>query len=182
MSQHPLADDSLTQLGSPGPLWIYKNNLVTPRAFLASTSSILSNDTAICDELLRKNSPWPAAMFTPNQHASVLSGIHSSFDTVSHLEDKGNDISMQTYSKDSAYLVLTDSYYPGWTAKVDDNEVPVLRCNYAMRAIKIPPGEHNVRFEFKPASYRIGTTISIVTISLMLLGLIVSKQKKDKSL
>jgi len=178
VAQHALSDDSLTLIGQSGPIWIYKNKLATPRAFLASTSSILRNDTIICDHLLQNDEQWPTAMFTTDQNASVTKNIHSPLDTISNLEDQCNEILMDARSHDSSYLVLSDTYYPGWTATVDGNDAPILRCNYAMRAIKIPSGAHKVYFEFRPASFRIGTWASLCTILIMLIGFYYGRRRQ----
>jgi hypothetical protein len=49
-----------------------------------------------------------------------------------------------------AFLVLSDTYYPGWRALVDGVEVKILRANYAFRGIKLPEGSRNVVFFFDP--------------------------------
>ena len=42
------------------------------------------------------------------------------------------------------WLVVNDCWVPGWTARVDGSEAPVLRADYAFGAVPVPPGEHEV--------------------------------------
>ncbi|CAG0933712.1 hypothetical protein TFLX_03189 [Thermoflexales bacterium] len=66
---------------------------------------------------------------------------------------------------DSAtYLVLSDVYYPGWTATIDDHATTLSPANFAFRAVWVPPGEHRVAFSFEPPLWRVGLGISVITL------------------
>ncbi|HFB52359.1 MAG TPA: hypothetical protein ENJ48_01575, partial [Anaerolineae bacterium] len=67
----------------------------------------------------------------------------------------------------AGYLVLSDAWYPGWRATVDGESAPVLRANFAFRAVPVPAGEHRVRMEFSPLSWKIGLAISGLTVLLL---------------
>jgi hypothetical protein len=64
-------------------------------------------------------------------------------------------------------LVLTDTWFPGWKAKVDGRDVPVEQVNYVLRGVPIGAGTHVVEFTYEPLSWRIGWITSV----LALLGL-----------
>jgi hypothetical protein len=68
----------------------------------------------------------------------------------------------------ACHLVLADTHYPGWTAKVDGEPRAILRANHAFRAVALEPGDREVEFEFDPGSFRLGLALS----SLALLGLL----------
>src|SRR5205814_661064 len=53
-------------------------------------------------------------------------------------------------------LVLPDSYFAGWKAKVDGRDAPVERVDYMFRGVRLTPGAHEVEFRYEPASFRIG--------------------------
>ena len=61
-----------------------------------------------------------------------------------------------------ALLVLSDLFYPGWEATVDGRPAEILQANYVMRAVAIPQGAHDVRFLYRPASFRAGVAASAV--------------------
>ncbi len=54
------------------------------------------------------------------------------------------------------YLVISESWYPGWVAVVNGQEQPVLRANYALQAVAVPAGEVSVALHFRPESWRRG--------------------------
>ena len=62
------------------------------------------------------------------------------------------------------YLVLTDTFYPGWKATVDGESVPILQANYLFRAVPISPGRHTVMFEYAPQSFALGLSITAATL------------------
>lgn len=62
------------------------------------------------------------------------------------------------------FLVLTDTWYPGWLAEVDGTSVPILRADHAFRAVHLPAGAHRVVFRYAPRSLRIGLWISLAAL------------------
>jgi len=70
-------------------------------------------------------------------------------------------------SERPGFLVLTDLFYPGWHAFVNDHEVPIKRANYLFRAVVLDPGTSTVRFEYRPGSFRLGLAVSATTALLI---------------
>jgi hypothetical protein len=60
-------------------------------------------------------------------------------------------IVIQTQSETEGYLVLTDTYYPGWQAFVNGAATPVHRADILFRAMQVPAGASEVIFEYRPA-------------------------------
>ncbi len=65
-------------------------------------------------------------------------------------------------SEAEGFMLLLDSYYPGWRAYLDGKQVSILRADYAFRAVKVPAGRHRVEFRYRPASFFIGLGISSI--------------------
>jgi uncharacterized membrane protein YfhO len=68
-------------------------------------------------------------------------------------------------------LLLADTWYPGWKARVDGHPAPLYRADRVLRATEVPAGEHRVEFYYAPLSLRIGAAISLGTLAVLLLGL-----------
>ncbi len=84
-----------------------------------------------------------------------------------------NEIRLGVDTPADAYLVLSEVWYPGWHVTVDDAQVPLLRANYAFRAVRLEPGQHQVQMIFAPRSWRLGLAVSGLTLlALVVWGLI----------
>jgi hypothetical protein len=56
-------------------------------------------------------------------------------------------------------LVLVEAFDPGWRAVVGGRPAPVLRANVMFRGVRLPPGRHEVRFEYRPREAAAGLSL-----------------------
>src|SRR5437899_3093516 len=66
-----------------------------------------------------------------------------------------------------AWLVLTDTWFPGWRARLDGADVAVQRADHAFRAVGLPPGRHEVEFAFTPRGLRLGVAITLAALAVV---------------
>ena len=66
------------------------------------------------------------------------------------------------------YLVLTDSWYPGWRAFVDSQPAPIYRADVLFRAVSLEPGTHTIVFEYRPDSFLIGAMVSAASFIMLI--------------
>jgi hypothetical protein len=64
------------------------------------------------------------------------------------LEDRGSRLIVRTRG-DAGFLVVSDVLVPGWSATVDGAAAPLLRVDYAFRAVPLPAGEHEVVMRYR---------------------------------
>jgi hypothetical protein len=70
-------------------------------------------------------------------------------------------------SSPGGLLVLTDEWYPGWTATVDGRRVPILRVDEALRGVAIGPGAHSVEFRYAPSWPLEGLALTVLTLAVI---------------
>jgi uncharacterized membrane protein YfhO len=87
-----------------------------------------------------------------------------------------------TSDQDNSTLILKDTFYPGWKAYVNGQEVPIEKYEKIYRSIKIPSGNNYIEFRYIPESFRIGATASIIGLIVYLFLLILSKKTRFFSL
>jgi len=96
-----------------------------------------------------------------------------------------NDLQFVSQNASDGLAVFSDIWYPyGWEAYIDGKQVEIIRANYVLRAIKIPAGNHQIEFRFRPQSFATGNTIamisSIVLIGILLAGLYMAVKGKNQ--
>ena len=78
------------------------------------------------------------------------------------------EVVIQATTDTPAYLLLTDTYYPGWQATVDGQPAEIQRADLMFRAVRLEPGTHQVVFRYRPTSVRLGIWISVLALVLCL--------------
>jgi hypothetical protein len=67
------------------------------------------------------------------------------------------------YSARSDTLIrIAVPFAPGWTAGVDGAPAAVLPVDYALCGVVVPAGQHELRLQFRPSTFRIGIALSIL--------------------
>jgi hypothetical protein len=78
-----------------------------------------------------------------------------------------NEITIEVTAAADGLLVLSEIYYPGWRASVDDQPVPVVRADQVLRGISVPAGHHIVKVWYAPNSARLGLIITALALILI---------------
>lgn len=69
-------------------------------------------------------------------------------------------------------LVIAESWYPGWKARVNGREAMVHRVNHGLMGVKVGTGKQHVALVFAPSSLTWGTALSLAALlGILLLGL-----------
>ena len=66
-------------------------------------------------------------------------------------------------------LVVSDTWYPGWRARVDGETARILRADHAFRALALTAGAHRVELAYAPLSFRLGAALSALGLALVAL-------------
>jgi len=66
-------------------------------------------------------------------------------------------------------VILSDTFYPGWRARVDHRPAEIAAANGAMRAVAVPRGNHTVTMRYRPASVYLGAALTLLGIGAALL-------------
>lgn len=80
------------------------------------------------------------------------------------------EVVVHVATEQDALLVLSDSWFPGWVARVDGERTALLRANYLFRAVGVPRGNHTVTFSYEPLSVAVGA-ITTVGAALLVLAM-----------
>jgi O-antigen/teichoic acid export membrane protein len=164
-----------------GELRVYRNEGAMPRAFSLPTScAVMTDDVA---EALRT--------YDPRQHV-ILEGQGAEIKRqTSNVKPATCDLRPATITSytpnqvfidvelgEPGFLVLADSYFPGWKAfrrpqgaeEAEEQELEIHRADGNFRAVSLPAGRWTVRFKYSPMSFKLGLFVSFMAgLMLMLL-------------
>ena len=87
---------------------------------------------------------------------------------VEKIEYSPNRVTMKTNQNAEGFLVLLDTYFPGWKVEVDGKPEHIYRANYFYRGVRLAPGSHQIEFSYEPVGLKTGIIISGVTFILLL--------------
>jgi hypothetical protein len=156
---------------------IYRNDDALPRAYVVSQAQLISDDEELLAELLSQTfDPRRTVLLRPTPSQEPLSYLPlSNLQSPTPLspEYSPNAVQIEVVLDRDGYLVLSDTYYPGWRAYVDGEEREILRANYTFRAVPLESGQHTVFFKYDPLSFKMGLAISLATWGAIILGLAV---------
>lgn len=89
-------------------------------------------------------------------------------------------ISVETRSASAAFLVVSESYFPGWEAMVDGKPAPIYQTNYVLQGVPVPAGIHRVELRYRTAGAATGLVISLGTLALLAGMMIYSARRRRR--
>ena len=149
---------------------LYRNDHSLPRARFVPAFNVLPDEKAVVAYL---NHPD----FDPSQMAlssEKPERLYFSTDAIVSITNyTPNQIDLTAVCQDSAFMVLSEAYYPvGWRATIAGEPTHIYQVNHVLRGIVIPPGEHEICFQFAPKSYYRSKWLSSIFVYLTWLTLL----------
>jgi len=148
---------------------VYENTSVLPRAYIVHKAVVLRDGRKIIQKLSSPAfNPGNSVILEeePKQRVeNKKQEVKSSRSKI--IKYQPNRILIQTSSKQPGFLVLSESFYPGWKASIDGKETKIYRANYFLRAVYLPEGEHKVEFVYEPLSFKIGLFVSLLALLML---------------
>jgi hypothetical protein len=95
------------------------------------------------------------------------SGPHD-FCKIEVQEITNNNLRLMIQAEQPGFLVVSDTFYPGWICRMDDHEVPIYVTNFIHRGVAFQKGKHAVEFHFRPKIFYTGILISFVSLSAII--------------
>lgn len=89
-----------------------------------------------------------------------------------------NDVTMHVQTPKGGLLFLSDTYAPGWKARIDGIQTPVYRTNFIFRGVMVPAGTHIVTIYYEPQSFTYGIYGMDAGLVLLVTFMIINVKKK----
>ena len=140
-----------------GTIGIYRNREAIPRIHLASNAVIVSTEGEAL-RMIKDGFDVAGSVLIQGPASGLGEGFKTSHEsaerqsTLEVLDDRPDRICVRLTPQllRDAYLVVADTYYPGWQATVDGRPVQVFRANHAFRCVPLSAGASHVVLTFSP--------------------------------
>jgi hypothetical protein len=165
------------------PVWrIWKYTDVLPRAVFATAylvrrdpqqlvDTVYDPSVNLANTVVLEQDPAVPSQSAGGTSVSTGSAVITSYGL--------NTVTISTSSPSDGFAVLSDTYYPGWTAEVDGKTAEIYRADFTIRAVPVPKGTHTVIFMYKPVTFNIGVLLTLMGI-LLTVGVSYSIAKKTE--
>jgi len=162
---------------------IYLNERHLPKVMLLRKAIAFDDDSKMLDYMsTRKFNPKKEVLFSGEvllsdsiPFSSDISGKGPRVreDAVEITKYKPREVEIEVSATKKAFLLLNDTYYPGWKAYVDGEKVEIYRADFFLRAIRVPAGEHSILFVYDPMSFKIGSVISAISLLFIIIYILI---------
>jgi hypothetical protein len=90
-------------------------------------------------------------------------------------------LEIETRAPGRQLLVVSESFHDGWRAWIDGEPASLLRAYGDYIGLVVPPGAHQVRLHFEPASFTWGARISAVALAAIGLWIAVALARSARA-
>ena len=144
---------------------------VAPVAVKAPDDQVLATLLNPRFELKRAALFDSSANVTVSQAVQALPPALGITTSVRHYEPGKVSIDLSAPAPQGSSLVVSENYYPGWTATVDGRPARLGRADYTLIGVELPSGARSVELNFTSPSYQRGKVITWIAIAFGLLML-----------
>ncbi|MDD5557305.1 MAG: hypothetical protein PHN82_08655 [bacterium] len=147
---------------------VYEKEDPAPRAYVAHAARVIPEKELLLAELRRSAAARPAeALLDRDPGAPLADGGDGGTSPAEIVAETAGEITVEAVLSRPGFLVLRDTYYPGWRAYAGGRELPVLRADHAFRAVCLPAGRSRVTLRYEPGSFRLGAWSSGIGLCLL---------------
>ena len=132
--------------------WVLENPAALPHVFVPRRVETVA-DAAARLRLLGAEDFDPRAVAFAETEVALPDDCRGRAEIVSETPTR---IEVVLNMETAGLLVLADRWDPGWHARLDGREVPVLRVDHALRGVVVPARAAQLKFYYDPASFRLG--------------------------
>ncbi len=160
MSSPSLTSAGLLSRQTNVPFRLYRLAAPRPRAYWVGAAlpekggiiaDLISPEWDPKSSVILEGEPSPAG--TPGEEGEVTWRV-----------EEPERLELRVSAGRGGWLVVTDTYFPGWQAEVDGVAAPIRRANRLFRAVEVPQGTHQVVLRYSPSAWRLGAAGSILTL------------------
>jgi len=136
---------------------IWENTKAYPRVFAASSFTLAQTDEKILESMYAGGFDRRDSLVLERK-PDILPATGAA--SVRIVRYRPTEVVMDVDASAPKLIFLSDVYDEGWQALVDGKYVPLLRADFAFRAVAVPQGKHSITMRYRPVSTRVGLVVA----------------------
>ena len=161
VSRSPVAGPVFHQVAGAAGYTIYENTRTLPRFFFAAAIQPVDG-LAQAARILHSPDFDPSRTAIVEASAGELPSGGLASGQVDVISYRDSAIELRTQSSGTSFLIVADSWYPGWEAAIDGRPSRLFPTDAAFRGILVPAGEHHVAMQFVPRILYLPAMVSLL--------------------
>ncbi|MGQ9584207.1 MAG: YfhO family protein [Anaerolineae bacterium] len=158
----PLGD--LEPIYTSPDIRVYRNPCALPMAWVVPRARVVADPEALLEVLAEPSFDPRAEVLlespTPLQPEGAIAAGLAPKAPVLHLRPNG--VTIDVALAEPGYLCVSQTFYPGWQARVDGQPASLVRGNYLLQVVPLAAGPHQVELTYRPVAFWAGASISLV--------------------
>jgi hypothetical protein len=168
-----------------GPVYVFAVPDPVPRTYIATRArpaegmaaldAILADDFRAQDDVVLSRAPVITPPVAPPAASAPPAPVPRGWSRI--LSWRPDRIRLEAEAPVGGYVVLVDTFDPGWRATVDGHPAEILRANVAFRAIAVTAGRHSIDFAYRPRSVTWGLAVTALTLAALAAGRVAAARR-----
>jgi hypothetical protein len=161
---------SVSETIAPGKVfdWVPRTNYI-PIVTVGQEPIFASDETAF-NAIAQGTGDFRNSVYLPLEAKSTVKAHREPSARVIAKDFTGNRQTIDLDTPTPAMLVLAETYYHNWTARVDGQPARLWRANYAFEAVEVPAGRHKVLLLYKDEAFVAGRVVSLFSLLFCIVG------------
>ncbi len=139
-------------------------------------------DAQIVDQILERGIDFRTTAVVDGGGWPSLSGEQPRF-RIEDLTapDESDNKTLVVRTDRPALVVVSSSYYPGWTASVNGVAKEIVRTNWVLQGVFVDAGESRIEMRYRTPGFSTGVVLSILSSVLLAAGLMLQRKSAPAS-
>ncbi len=160
VDQRQVGDAGLLPQYAEGDITVYQMADPFERAWLVGSVEVIGDDAQAIARLADDGFDLRGQAVVPQPMAATLAPAGQGSVQVQKISPTRLELAVSASGEQ--LLVVSQVFYPGWHATVDDVAAELVRVNVVQQGVVVPPGDHTVQLYFWPRSFQAGLLVSLL--------------------